>query len=49
MSALPEEVRALFAGANVAHVATLTRDGAPASGDGAGPRPLATRRRHRLD
>jgi PPOX class probable F420-dependent enzyme len=31
MSALPEEVRALFAGANVAHVATLTRDGSPAS------------------
>lgn len=31
MSALPEEVRVLFAGANVAHVATLTRDGSPSS------------------
>lgn len=29
MSALPPDVRVLFDGANTAHVATLTRDGAP--------------------
>ena len=31
MTALPPDVRALFDGANVAHVATLMRDGAPHS------------------